>query len=246
MFAPMAMVQAAQVSLEADAPWKHDLATFDAELAQRKAAFASEHLSGKHREDVKRVLSQLRDLDQFARGYWNAPQAHGYAGTASEPAFLAAFEPRMDAVDAENLHALKALLDRWGWFDRKTWGDEADADAWILTHHADRDLSFQKRVLDLLEPLVPSGGTDPSNFAYLCDRVAVNDHRLQRFGTQGYCTGPGTWKPRPIEDPEHVDERRKAVGLPPLKDYIASFQNICHEDQTQRALRTLGLPVHKP
>lgn len=242
MFVPMAVIQSAPISANVDASWQRDLAAFDAELVNRKTAFASKQLSSECKEDVKQILSHLNDLDQM-RKYVYVPYEHGYGGTPSEQAFLVAFLPRMKRVDEENLRTFKALLDRWGWFNRTAWGDKADSEAWLLADHADSDLSFQKRVLGLLEPLVKSGKTDPSHFAYLFDRVAVNGRRLQRFGTQGYCVGPGKWTPRPMEDPEHVDERRKAAGLPPLADYIASFQDICREDETQRALQATGLPV---
>ena len=244
MLAPPALIQSAPK--EDTAPWQRDLAAFDAELAKRKAAFASKHLSSDRKKDVKEILSSLVDLDQFGRHHGYDPNAHGYAGTPDERAFLVAYLHRLSALDAENLRTFKALLDRWGWFDRGTWGNEADQNAWVLTQHADADLPFQKRVLGLLEPLIESGGTSPSHFAYLYDRVAVNDHRLQRFGTQGYCTGPGAWIPRPIENPAHVDERRKAVGLPPLAEYIAGFKGICQEDETERALKTLPLPAANP
>ena len=244
MIAPPALIQSAPK--EDTAPWQRDLAAFDAELAKRKAVVASRHLSIDRKKDVKEILSSLVDLDQFGRQHGYDPNAHGYAGTPDERAFFVAYLHRLSALDAENLRTFKALLDRWGWFDQRTWGNEADQDAWVLTQHADADLPFQKRVLGLLEPLIKSGGTSSSNFAYLYDRVAVNDHRLQRFGTQGYCTGPGAWKPRPIEDPAHVDERRNAVGLPPLADYIAGFKGICREDETERALKTLPLPPQTP
>ena len=244
MFVPPALFQT-QPADEAP-PWRRDLAAFDAELADRKASFASKRFSIERQEDVKQILSGLHDLDQFGRRHWDDPHAHGYAGTPDEQTFFAAFQLRMSALDADNLQTFKALLDRWGWFDRTAWGEAADREAWLLAQHADGDLPFQKHVLALLEPLVQSGRTDPSHFALLYDRVAVNDHRLQRFGTQGYCTGPGTWTPRPIEDPAHVDERRKAMGLQPLSEYIASFKGICHEDQTERALKTLPLPAARP
>ena len=229
-----------------DAQWQQDLAAFDAELAKRQAAFASLHLSGETKEDAKQILSHLCDLDQYARKYLAAPYEHRYGGTLAGTKFSESFLPRLARIDAVNLRGLKSLLDKWGWFNRATWGDKADNEAWLLVQHADHDLLFQKRVLALLEPLVGSGGTNPSGFAYLFDRVAVNERHLQRFGTQGYCIGPGKWTPRPIEDPEHVDARRAAVGLRPLAEYIASFKDICHEDETRRALQALGQPPQAP
>lgn len=244
MLAPPALLQS--TPKEDAAVWQRDLAAFDAELTRRRAVFAAKHLSIECREDVKQILSALADLDQFMRSHWADPYAHGYGGTPSEQAFLTAFRPRATEVDADNRRILKTLLDRWGWFDRAAWGDQADRNAWLLVQHADDDLPFQKRVLAMLEPLLKVCGTNQSNYAYLFDRVAVNDHRLQRYGTQGYCTGPGTWKPRPIEDVEHVDERRESVGLGPLADYIATFKGLCHEDETERALKALPLPPQAP
>lgn len=243
MFVPPAIVQSPPISADADASWKRDLAAFDAELAKRKVVFTSKHLSSERKEDVKQILSYLFDLDQFARKSLNIPYEHGYGGTPSGQSFAAALLPRGKQVDEENLRIFKALLDRWGWFNRSAWGDKVDGEAWSLVQHADGGLLFQEKVLAMLEPLAKSGETDPSHFAYLFDRVAVNGRRLQRFGTQGFCIGPGKWSPRPIEDPEHVDARRKAMGLPPLAEYIASFKDICHKDETQRALQVTGLPI---
>lgn len=240
MFIPPAILQSP--SAEGTSPCQRDLAAFDVELDKRRADFATAHLSIERQADAKLILAHLFAMDQFVRSQWLVPNAHGYGSTPAEQAFFTAMQSRNSAVDAENLSIFKALLDRWGWFDRTTWGDKADNEAWTLAQHADGDLPFQKRVLTLLEPLVATGKTNPSTFALLYDRVAVNDHRLQRFGTQGYCTGPGAWTPRPIEDPTHVDERREAMGLEPLADYIASFKGICHEDQTARALKTTPLP----
>ena len=50
----------------------------------------------------------------------------------------------------------------------------------------------------------------------------------QRYGTQGHCTGAGTWEPWPCEDPARLDERRASVGLEPEAAYIARFKDICH------------------
>ena len=80
--------------------------------------------------------------------------------------------------------------------------------------------------------LWPIGETHPRNYAYLFDRVAVSfnnpSQRVpQRYGTQGFCIGPGQWQPFEIEDPIHVDVRRSEVGLEPLADYIAGFREIC-------------------
>lgn len=72
-------------------------------------------------------------------------------------------------------------------------------------------------MLKELEAL-PKGHTDSKRIGYLWDRVALADKRLQRYGTQGQCTG-GIWTPKEVEDPEHLDERRKALGMEPIAEH---------------------------
>ncbi len=102
-----------------------------------------------------------------------------------------------------------------------------------MVQHADKDIEFQKSVLKILENLFPLGETNPGNYAYLYDRVATvpldpSKRILQRYGTQGQCVGPGKWEPFPIEEPNKVDERRRAVGLITMEEYKKMFEEICH------------------
>jgi hypothetical protein len=52
----------------------------------------------------------------------------------------------------------------------------------------------------------------------------MNEGREQVYGTQMTGEVGGGPTPWPIEDSEHVDERRAAVGLGPLDEYVARFQ----------------------
>ena len=54
--------------------------------------------------------------------------------------------------------------------------------------------------------------------AYLTDRVAVQAGRPQRYGSQFKIRDDGIVFD-PIEDSATVDERRAALGLPPLAEY---------------------------
>ncbi|MEV6863790.1 DUF6624 domain-containing protein [Streptosporangium subroseum] len=68
-------------------------------------------------------------------------------------------------------------------------------------------------------------GTEPSDLAYLIDRVRVGEKRPQLYGTQ-YHAPDGALVPRPIEDREHLDERRAQVGLEPHADYDRSMHEL--------------------
>jgi hypothetical protein len=80
---------------------------------------------------------------------------------------------------------------------------------------------LQRRVLALLAAAVAAGEATPRQLAYLTDRVRMHEGRQQLYGTQMFGSGDGELVPWPIEDEEHVEERRAAAGLEPLVDYAA-------------------------
>jgi hypothetical protein len=48
----------------------------------------------------------------------------------------------------------------------------------------------------------------------------------QLYGTQGKFIN-GKWVPYPIENPEEVEDRRIALGMEPLSEYIRRCERIC-------------------
>tara|TARA_B100000609_G_C17022652_1_gene334536 strand:- start:459 stop:704 length:246 start_codon:yes stop_codon:yes gene_type:complete len=59
------------------------------------------------------------------------------------------------------------------------------------------------------------------NLAYLIDRLSINRQGYQYFGTQ-FSYQDGEIKPKPIKNPELVNQRRKLVYLPTLEKYLDS------------------------
>ncbi len=90
--------------------------------------------------------------------------------------------------------------------------------AWLLVQHADRDPAFQKECLEKMKQGVSRGEVSAKDVAYLVDRVAVAENKKQVYGTQFKGKGK-EMMPQPIEDEQHVDERRKSVGLPSMAEY---------------------------
>lgn len=156
--------------------------------------------------DLRRRLLEMVEEDQRARDAW--------AAAKREESAWQALASKVAAVDAKNTAALRAAIANWDWPAKGIVGEDGAHAAWLLAQHADRDLPLQKEVLAKMKPLVRRGRVSAADYAYLYDRVAVAEHRRQRYGTQF----DGT-EPLPIEDPEHVDARRRAVGLSTLSDY---------------------------
>jgi hypothetical protein len=218
-----------------------DIAAYNQHIAQLEQEFAKRPPAPKDKEWVKAKLRYMADVDQYTRRMSEVPVRRKY--TDEE---LRQFNQHVPyaTVDRQNTADLKELLKIYPWFTISEFGWEADKNAWLLAQHADHDVLFQRQVLSVLEPLAAKGETNPQFFAYLYDRVASSfqnpaDRTPQRYGTQGMCSGPGTWEPLPVEEPEKLDERRATVGLPPMAEYKKGFANICHEstEETMRRAR---------
>lgn len=126
------------------------------------------------------------------------------------------------AVDAENLPWLKQVIAGNGWPGRSLVGEDGAHAAWLLAQHADRDPAFQRACLTLMTEAARQGEASHSELAYLTDRVLLAEGQPQEYGTQ-LAGRDARWQPRQLRDPGTVDQRRAAVGLGPMADYIAGM-----------------------
>jgi hypothetical protein len=123
------------------------------------------------------------------------------------------------STDLANTKWLQVVVEKHGFPTRSLVGRDGANAAWLLVQHADHDSKFQRRCLDLMAQL-PQGEFAPQDLAYLTDRVLLAEGQPQRYGTQ-FSLIDGKCIPRPLEDEAHVDERRAAIGLPPLAQYLS-------------------------
>jgi hypothetical protein len=92
----------------------------------------------------------------------------------------------------------------------------------MVIQHA--DLPIQEKYLPMIREAAAAGRAQPRHLAMLEDRVALREGRKQRYGTQlKWNESVKAYRIAPMEDPDHVDERRKAVGLSPLAIYLAQW-----------------------
>ena len=134
-------------------------------------------------------------------------------------------------TDEERTERLAEIIAEHGWPSYSLVGEEAEDAAWAIAQHSDHDPDFQRLALRHLRAAVEAGDASPGNLAYLTDRIAVGAGEPQTYGTQIGCGEDGPTPATPIEDEARVDERRAAVGLPPLADYYAELEAICSEEE---------------
>lgn len=131
-------------------------------------------------------------------------------------------------LQRKHAEELEQIVTEIGWPTINLVGEKASQSAWLVAQHSDHDLEFQKRALEIMKAL-PDNAVKKSNIAYLEDRVLVNSQKLQIYGTQTTRNEQGVIVPRPIQDQEQVNERRKSMGLEPLEEYLQSCQEIANE-----------------
>ena len=138
-------------------------------------------------------------------------------------------KPWDEHIDHSNTQTMKQIIARYGWPGEKRVGQMGAEAAWLLVLHADHDRPFQKRCHHLLEEAVNRKDAQPKHFAYLTDRICLGDNIPQVYGTQ--------WD-YPIADQEHVDERRAAVGLSSLADYLNESSQMRKKKKKLKGLNT--------
>ena len=173
-------------------------------------------------DGIKANLRRLWILDQAARTAYLDLRTDDKSGAGFWAFRLSVANAVM--VDAESGAFIKQALDAYDWIDIERFGAAASHRAWLLVQHADTDVAFQSMALSRMEPYLATGGVSKSNYAYLWDRVAVNEGRMQRYGTQpsSSCVD-GKVELAPTEDPGNLDARRADMELGPAADHIAQM-----------------------
>jgi len=129
---------------------------------------------------------------------------------------------RMIEADAQNTMWLDEVIEQIGWPTNSLVGEDGAQAAFLIAQHSP-SLEFQKKCLSLLEKAVHENEAEAFNLAYLTDRIRTFEGKPQVYGTQGQNNAEGRIVPFPIEDEQHVDERRRAIGLEPIVEYFNSM-----------------------
>jgi hypothetical protein len=144
------------------------------------------------------------------------------------------YVPRMEAVHVRNAARLRELIAEHGWPTEEIAGKDGAEAAWFITQHAIGEADFQRSVLKLLQGA--AGKVPAWHAAYLEDRIAMQEGRPQRFGSQ-WMDDPrdGLIRPWKLADPENVNSLRASVGLDPLRAIPKPGPEL--SDEEQRRLR---------
>lgn len=151
-------------------------------------------------EELRTELLARADRDQTAR-------------KSLPPALRAQrWEQVIAPVDRANTARMRKIVAQYGWPGYTLAGTDGAHAAWLLVQHAPP--GFQEECLPLLEQAVACGDAAPRDLAYLTDRVLMHRGEPQVYGTQ-YQVIDGEVTLWTVRDPDRLDQRRAALGLPP-------------------------------
>lgn len=169
--------------------------------------------------EMERVDRAVR-ADLVARGELHRPGYH----------------PEMEVVHRRHNARIRAIIDAHGWPGNSLVGEDGCRAAGFLVQHALLDHELQRRCIGLLHEAVDRGEAPPFMLALLTDRVLMDEGAPQVYGTQYVGAQEGGIAPWPITEPERVDERRAAVGLPSMAENTARL-TAQHREETRPITR---------
>ena len=176
-------------------------------VAEAEARYAALDL------ELRQELLAMEEQDQRVRANFN--EVITQPGTEADSALA-----RMEAQDELLGTRIKEIIREHGWPGRRLVGDDAAHAVWLLVMHTDS--AFFQETLPLLLDAAERGEARKADAAYLHDRALVYQEKPQIYGTQTHWE-QGIEQPRlePIQDEGNVDERRAAIKMPPLSEYLA-------------------------
>ena len=115
-------------------------------------------------------------------------------------------------ADTDRMHAeqLQTILKEHGVPTFSMVGPEAAGHFILMIQH--QSAQMRELVLPLLRASVDAGQADPESYALVYDLSQVDRGKDQRFGERLVCSA-GQLQEAPIEDKDHVNQRRAEIGL---------------------------------
>ncbi len=145
---------------------------------------------------------------------------------------------RMIVQDSINTEKVCIILDKNGWLGSEVVGEEGALALWSVIQHA--DLPVQEKYLSMMRAAVKEKKLAARRFALTEDRMEMRYGRSQIYGSQlmeNGITHEATLAP--LSNPDGVDKRRSEAGLPPLAEYLATFDVKWNLEQYKKDLPSI-------
>lgn len=174
-------------------------------------------------EAIVAEIGAMHARDQFLRqliieGFRNEMSAE------TRHAYIDGTRRHFDRIDGANTVRIQAILDAMSWEELTALSPRAAEQAFSLISHSN-DVAFKRRMIAVFEPLARAGRMPGERVALLVDDVAIDEGRLQVYGTNFECVG-GQHRPRPTEDMDRLNLRRAALGMNTIEESTETMRQM--------------------
>ena len=160
------------------------------------------------------IIMKDQALDYHIHQSRSFYQKNGYG-----PHWLFAIGQVKQQINKDNFDAIEGIIAEHGWPGYSEVGElAADAPLLVINHHEDDEV--RKKYLPQIKSACENGEGSCMEYAKIHDRILVNEGKEQLYGMQFRYNAENKLEPFPIQSPEGVDKRRKAIGLEPLAVYL--------------------------
>ncbi len=122
-------------------------------------------------------------------------------------------------IDKENLNLVESIVKFCGLKAIEGQGEEPVFHFFMIIQHAQS--KYRKKYIDFFRRASDNGLLDKSTLALMIDRILVDEHKNQLYGTQYRINRlTGAIEISPLQDSLNIDSLRISMGLQPLKQYI--------------------------
>jgi hypothetical protein len=141
---------------------------------------------------------------------------------------------QIQAVQEANDAWLRETALRYGWIDAERFGAKAAGAAIVMAKHS-ADMRLLLAALPTMERDLARDPAAAQTFAIAYDQLLLSLGQRQRFGSQ-ICAEPNGQHPFlcAVETPSRLGERRAAIGLEPLGDYLALVSKMLYKGEPVR------------
>ncbi|MBK9256927.1 MAG: hypothetical protein IPM42_15705 [Saprospiraceae bacterium] len=119
-------------------------------------------------------------------------------------------------TDHKNLEIVISLLNKCGIPTLNEVNRDEMSAIWLVIQHS--DVKWMKSYLPLLEASAKNGDLEWHQIAMTRDRILINDGKPQVYGSQIIDN-----KLANLYEPEYVNQRRAAMGMGPIEEYLQHF-----------------------
>lgn len=134
------------------------------------------------------------------------------------------YHAEMEKVHLHNASKLKDLIKKKGFPVLSNAGEKGVRLSWLIVHHAISLPDFVKECLIQMRLAAAESDYPLELLACVEDRVAFFEGRGQLYGTS-FDWFQGSLTPTLVEDPERLDFRRAAMGLPPMSETLSKISS---------------------